>query len=45
MVRARDVDPAIVRKYDMLKSDSERWPGFECGPPLTCMQIYMHAWI
>ena len=45
MVRARDVDPAIVRKYDMLKSDSERWPGFECGLPLTCMQIYMHAWI
>ena len=25
MVRARNVDPAIVRKYDMLKADVDRW--------------------
>ena len=25
MVRARNVDPAIVRKYDMLKADADRW--------------------
>ena len=27
LVRARDVDPAIVRKYDMLRTDADRWHG------------------